>query len=228
MLYNGRDDVENLIKEGKKMMRVTFFKKVTLVITFTTLLLAGCGSSSPQVEFYTLNPLIGMQGQVNTAESNQKLSIGVGPVEIPKILDRPQIVTRNGQNKVNIHEYHRWAVRLDKIFARVLAENLSLLLDTDQVALYPWQLDFKPHYRVALEIRHFEGQWGKDVLLEAVWSVSGQQGQQTNSIRESIINAGPLSTEADYEALVAAHNRAIAQLSREIVQEIQNLQSGKN
>ena len=48
------------------MMRVTFFEKVMLVITFATLLLAGCGSSTPQVEFYILNPLTGMQGQVNT------------------------------------------------------------------------------------------------------------------------------------------------------------------
>jgi uncharacterized lipoprotein YmbA len=89
-----------------------------------------------------------MQSQGNTTKGHQKLSIGVGPVEIPKILDRPQIVIRSGPNKVNVHEYHRWAASLDIIFSRVLTENLSLLLDTDQAALYPWQTDFKPHYRV--------------------------------------------------------------------------------
>jgi uncharacterized lipoprotein YmbA len=209
------------------MMRVAFFKKVTLVLTFTTLLLAGCGSSTPRVEFYTLNPIPGMQGQVNTTESDQKLSIGVGPVEIPEILDRPQIVTRSGPNKLNVDEFHRWAGRMDESFAQVLAENISLLLGTDQVAVYPWQTDFKPRYRIALKIRYFEGQWGKDVLLEAIWSVSSRQSQQTHTVRKSVINE-PLSTEADYEALVAAQSRAIAQLSREIVQEIQNLQSGKN
>ena len=101
-----------------------------------------------------------------------------------------------------------------------------MLLGTDQVAVYPWQADFKPRYRIALKIRYFEGQWGEDVLLEAIWSVSNQQSQQTRSVRKSVINE-PLSTTPDYEALVAAHSRAIAQLSREIVQEIQNLQSGK-
>jgi len=210
------------------MMRIGFLKTVTFVVIFTPLLLAGCGSSSPRVEFYTLNPLSGIQAGANTPATDQKLSIGVGPVEIPEILDRPQIVTRSGPNKLNVDEFHRWAGRMNESLAGVLAQNISLLLATDQVAVYPWQTDFKPHYRIALKIRYFEGQWGKDVLLEAVWSVSGQQSQQTNTIRESVINAGPLSTEADYEALVAAHNRAIAQLSREIVQEIQNLQSGKN
>jgi uncharacterized lipoprotein YmbA len=209
------------------MMRIGFFKTATLVVTFTTLLLAGCGSSSQRVEFYTLNPLTDIQAKANTPAADQKLSIGVGPVEIPEILDRPQIVTRNGPNKLTVDEFHRWAGRMDESFGQVLAQNISLLLGTDQVAVYPWQADFKPHYRVALKIRYFEGQWGKDVLLEAIWSVSSQKSQQTHTQRKSVINE-PLPTEADYEALVAAHSRAIAQLSREIVKEIQNLQSGKN
>jgi uncharacterized lipoprotein YmbA len=209
------------------MMRIGFLKTVTLVVTFTTLLLAGCGSSSPRVEFYTLNPLTGMQAEANIPASDQKLSIGVGPVEIPEILDRPQIVTRSGPNKLNVDEFNRWAGRLDERVAQVLAENISLLLATDQVAVYPWQTDFKPRYKIALKIRYFEGQWSKDVVLEAIWSVTRQQSQQAHSVRKSVINE-PLSPEPDYEALVAAHSRAIAQLSREIVQEIQNLQSGKN
>jgi len=208
------------------MMRIGFFKKVTLMLTFTTLLLAGCRSSAPPVEFYTLNPLSDMQGKANTTATDQKLSIGVGPVEIPEMLDRPQIVTRSGPNKLKIDEFHRWAGRLDESFARVLAENISLLLGTDQVAVYPWQTDFKPRYRIALEIRYFEGQWGKDVLLEALWRVTSQESQQTHTVRKSVIRE-PLSATS-YEELVAVKSRAIAQLSREIVQEIRNLQSGGN
>jgi uncharacterized lipoprotein YmbA len=209
------------------MMRIGFFEKITLVFAFTSLLLAGCGGSTQRVEFYTLNPLSGMQAKANTPAADQELSIGVGPVEIPEMLDRPQIVTRSGPNKLNIDEFNRWAGRLDENFARVLAQNISSLLGTDQVAVYPWQADFKPRYRIPMKIRYFEGQWGKDVLLEAVWSVASQQRKQTNSVRKSVIKE-PLSPEPDYEALVAAHSRAIAQLSREIVKEIQNLQSGKN
>ena len=209
------------------MMYIGFFKTITLMVTFITLLLAGCGSSSQRVEFYTLNPLTGLQAEANIPATDQKLSIGIGPVEIPQTLDRPQIVTRSGPNKLNIDEFNRWAGRLDENFARVLAQNISSLLGTDQVAVYPWQTDFKPRYRIALKISYFEGQWGKDVLLEAIWSVTGQQSQQTHTQRKSVINE-PLSPEPDYEALVAAHSRAIAQLSREIVKEIQNLQSGKN
>jgi uncharacterized lipoprotein YmbA len=191
----------------------------------TLLLLAGCGSSSQRVEYYTFNPISGMQAEANTPATDQTLSIGIGPVEIPQILDRPQIVTRSGPNKLNIDEFNRWAGRLDKNFARVLANNISLLIGTDQVAVYPWQTAFKPRYTIALKINHFEGQWGKDVLLEAIWSVTDPQRQSTPSMRKTAINE-PLSAEPDYEALVAAHSRAIALLSREIAQEIQRLQAG--
>lgn len=208
------------------MMRIGFLKTATLVVTFTTLLLTGCGSSSPRVEFYTLNPLSGIQAKANTPATDQKLSIGVGPVEIPEILDRPQIVTRSGPNKLNVDEFHRWAGRLDESFARVLAENISLLLGTDQVLVYPWQADFKPHYRIAMEVRYFEGQWDEGVLLDVIWTLASQASQKTQTTRKSVIKESLSATT--FEELVAAQSRAIAQLSREIVREIQNLQSGKN
>jgi uncharacterized lipoprotein YmbA len=63
------------------MMRIGFLKTVTIVVTFTALLLTGCGSSSPKVAFYTLNPLTAMQAEEKTPATDQKLSIGVGPVE---------------------------------------------------------------------------------------------------------------------------------------------------
>ena len=207
------------------MMHIEFFYKVTLLATFA-LLLAGCRSSAPPVEFYTLNALTGIEEKTNTPETDQNLSIGVGPVEIPQILDRPQIVTRSGPNKLKIDEFHRWAGRLDEDFARVLAQNISLLLGTDLVAVYPWQTDFKPHYRIALQVRYFEGQLGQDVLLEVSWTLASQESQKPQTFRKSVIREPLLAT--NYEELVAVKSRAIAQLSREIVQEIRNLQSGGN
>ncbi|MGD2184834.1 MAG: PqiC family protein [Desulfobacterales bacterium] len=208
------------------MMHKGFFLKFALLVILAALILAGCRSSAPPVELYTLNPLSGKQDQANDTESDQTLSIGVGPVEIPEFLDRPQIVTRTGPNKLQVNEFHRWAGRLDENLARVLANNISLLLGTDQVVVYPWTADFKPHYRIALNVRYFEGQLGEGVLLDVIWTVASQERQTTQTTRKSVIKK-PLST-THYEGLVAAQSRAIAELSREIVQEIRNLQSGKN
>jgi uncharacterized lipoprotein YmbA len=204
------------------MMRYRFFQKTSLLALAIAVLLAGCGSSPPPVEFYTLNSLGSMTQQTNSADADQNIAIGIGPLEIPEILDRPQIVTRTGPNKLRVDEFHRWAGSLKAGFAQVLAENISLLLGTDKVAVYPWEIDFRPHYRIALDIRYFEGQLGENVLLDVVWRVSGQEGQKIQTVKTSVIKE-PMSAPG-YDALVAAKSQAIVQLSREIVQEIQKLQ----
>ena len=206
------------------MMRDRFFQKTSLLVMLISVLLVGCGSSPPPTEFYTLNSLGSMTQQTQPSEADQNIAIGIGPVQIPQILDRPQIVTRTGPNKLKVDEFHRWAGPLKAGFAQVLAENIALLLTTDRVAVYPWEGDFKPHYRIALDIRYFEGQLGKNVVLDVVWRVAGQEGQKIQATKASVINE-PLAA-ADYESLVAAKSQAIVQLSREIAQEIRKLQSG--
>ena len=205
------------------MMRDTFFQKTSLLVLFMAVLMAGCGSSPTPVEFYTLNSLNGIPQQANPADAAQNIAIGIGPVKIPKILDRPQIVTRTGPNTIKVDEFHRWAGPLGTEIAQVLAENISLLLATDQVAVYPWDVDFKPDYRIALDIRYFEGQLGENVFLDVVWRVSGRESQEILATKASVINE-PLSVP-DYETLVAAKSQALAQLSREIAQEIRKLQA---
>jgi hypothetical protein len=164
--------------------------------------------------------------KANPVDTAQNIAIGIGPVVIPKILDRPQIVTRTGPNTLKVDEFHRWAGPLQAEFAKVLAENISLLLGTDQVAVYPWEAGFKPNYRIALDIRYFEGQFGGNAFLDTVWRVSSPKNQQTQAVKTSVIEE-PLPA-ADYKALVAAQSQAIAQLSREIAQEIRRLQAGGN
>jgi uncharacterized lipoprotein YmbA len=206
------------------MMRKRHFQKTSLLVLFIAVLLAGCGGSPTPVEFYTLNSLSGAMPSANPADAAQNIAIGVGPVEIPKILDRPQIVTRTGPNTLKVDEFHRWAGPLQEGFARVLAENISLLLGTHQVAVYPWEASFKPQYRIALDVRYFEGQLGKNVVLEVVWRVSGLENDKIKTVKTSVIEE-PLSA-TDYKSLVAAESQAIARLSREISQEIRNLQAG--
>ena len=206
------------------MMRMRFIRKSSTMVLFIAVLLVGCRSGAPPVEFYTLSSISAAGENANPAGAAPNIAIGVGPVEIPQVLDRPQIVTRSGPNKIALDEFHRWAGPLQANFARVLAENIAILLPTEQVAVYPWEVTFKPDYRIALNIGYFEGQWGDNVLLDVVWKVTDRADQNTLALKKSTITE-PLPV-ADYEMLVAAKSQAIARLSREIVQEIRQLQSG--
>jgi len=85
-------------------------------------LLAAC-STTPAVKYYTLNSLNEMQQDAPEPVSGSNLAIGVGPVGFPKLLDRPQIVTRQSQNRVRVSEFHNWASPLQGDFSRVLARR---------------------------------------------------------------------------------------------------------
>ena len=181
--------------------------------------LFGCRSSAPPVQFYTLSAAR-PQAEANSITTGKPVSVGVGPVTMPKLLDRPQIVIRTSPHKLKIDEFHRWAGRLDEDFARVVAENISVMLPTEQVAVYPWDVSFKPHYQVILDIRHFEGRKGEGVFLEVFWKVIDAQDKTVVQAKKSVIEE-PLPDET-FDTLIAAKSRAIASLSDIIVKEIKN------
>jgi uncharacterized lipoprotein YmbA len=208
------------------MMRMEFFLKMSAMVLLLAALFAGCRSSASPVEFYTLSSLSSTAQQSNTTAAAPNIRIGVGPVEIPQALDRPQIVTRSGPNKLTLDEFHRWAGSLQVDIARALAENISFLLGIDQVAVYPWEVAFAPDYRIALDVRSFEGQWGKNVLLDVTWQITDRTGTKTLAVNRSVITE-PLPA-ANYDALVAAQSQALARLGREIVREISDLQARAN
>jgi uncharacterized lipoprotein YmbA len=199
------------------MKNRAYFRNMGRVFFFMVFLIAAC-STTPAVRYYTLNPFSEMQPDVSQAVSGDTLAIGVGPVELPKFLDRPQIVTRISQHRVEVSEFHRWAGSFSEDFLRVLAKNISMLLPADRVAAYPWTDQFSPSFRIPLTVEQFDGQFGGDVVLNVIWSVWHQKDTNEPVIKHTLIKE-PVSHE-DYDALVEAQSRAIAALSRAIVDEI--------
>jgi len=196
------------------------FGNIGWAFLLTVFFVAAC-STTPPVAYYTLNTLPEMQQEIPAAVMDDTLAIGVGPVEFPKFLDRPQIVTRKSQNQIQVSEFHRWAGSFPGNFSRVLAKNISILLPTDRVAVYPWGEQFSPTYRIKLDVEQFDGQVGERVVLEVTWMVTDQEGTNQLMVRRSLVEE-PVSDET-YEALVVAESNALATLSRTIVEEIRRL-----
>ena len=168
-------------------------------------LAAGC-SSSPS-HFYTLS------ANATPGSAQSKLSIAIGPVTVPAAVDQPQIVVSTSANQVNFDEFNRWASPLQDNVARVVAENLVVILGTPRVTLYPQTLSSDIDYRVQIEVRNFESTLGKQAALDAVWSVRRMKNGKTDtgrtSVRENV-------SDASYDALAAAHSRAVARMSQDI------------
>jgi len=170
------------------------------------LALTGCGTSAP-ARFYTL---------ASTATTQDApvahYAVVVGPVIVPGSVDRPQLVVQVAPNQVDIDEFNRWAAPLNDGIARAVAGDLAVLLGTSDVATAPIA-NFKPAYRVSLDVQRFDSMPGDAVVVEAVWTVRTTASGETRSGRTV---ARQTVSGKDYEALAAAHSRALAQVSGDI------------
>ena len=203
-------------------MRNEAVKPFSLLYTLVILgavwtILTGCGTTSPS-RYYTLSPLTGGGEEIHNPVDRYRLSVEVEPIELPKYLERPQIITRLSPNKIQPAPFDRWAEPLEDGFLGVLVENLSHLLWTDKIAVTSWAESRHSQYRVSVEIIQFDGQLGKDVFLAARWTIYDKEKNHILLDKRSSLKE-PSGTPS-YEALVSAESRLLTYLSREIAEGI--------
>lgn len=181
-------------------------RKVRLLMTALAAVLIGCGTSTPP-RFYRLDSTATASGA-----SPVKTAVMVGPVSVPAAVDRPEFVVQVAPNRVDVDEYNRWAAPLGDSIARAVAGDLSVLLASPSVVAGPLA-GFKPAYTVTINVQRFESVKGDVALVDAVWAVRSVTGGKTQTgrtiAREAVQGEG-------FNALAAAHSRAIAKLSRDI------------
>jgi uncharacterized protein len=187
-------------------------RSLALATVAAGLLLAGCAVTTP-TRFYTLSSLLAAPGEATKAAPHE-LAVGVGPVTLPEYLNRPQIVTRTGSNRVVLAEFDSWAEPLDGLFARVLTENLSLLLGTDDIVPLPLRRPIRLDYDVEVNVTRFDVDGAGNAVLDARWLIYRDvSGELVHSARSTIVEPAPTDDEAtDVQAL----SQALGAMSREI------------
>jgi len=186
--------------------------KMLIWMTILMVSMAGCTTSQP-ARFYTLNG-VSKPDSASLAATGKVEIIGVGPVSIPDSLDRPQIVTLSGENEVRIAEFDRWSGSCKDEIARVMVENLSVLLPSQQVVSYAWGRRISLNRQITIDILRLDGVLGKTVILKANWAILEENGTKAVLVRRSDISE-PVNG-GDYDSFVAAQSRALGALSREI------------
>ena len=184
----------------------------------TVLLLGLCScGSSPTSRFYTLTPLQNAEIPAAAEVAELRGIVAVGPVEIADYLDRPQIVRREGATSVTLLEGDRWAGSLQSDLARVLIDNLGVLLGPKGYVVLPWEVTARAGGRAQISVMRFEGTGQNTVVLDAFWTLHGKErGEILTASREVIVEpAGGNGAEGIVEAM----SRALAELSRRIAVE---------
>ena len=186
------------------------------------LLLNGCGTT-PQSKFYMLESMPENEAIAASSDRRNDVHIGIGPIQFADYLGRTQIVTRTDGAEVKLSETHRWAEPLKDNFGRILAENLSNLLNTEKVSIHPSRNWSEIDYQVLVNVWRFDASTQGKASLVANWSIRGKGGSQLLTMNKSVFSAN-MEPAASYADIVHALSETVEMLSHEITQAIQTRQ----
>lgn len=171
--------------------------------TCALLALAACGS--PQNSYYMLS-----QTPPGGAVPGSNRTVAIDDVSIPGQLDKPQIVIGLDENRVDVHEYDRWAEPFDGMVRRTLGEDLRARLGAGRVLEKP----NKDSLALSVTIDTF-GRQGDRVVLRGRWTLK-EQGKDGAVPPHSFDEDLALDPNAPIPATVAGMSRLLGQVSDEM------------
>ncbi|MEM8955218.1 MAG: PqiC family protein [Verrucomicrobiota bacterium] len=184
--------------------------------------------TSDPTEFYVLENFTGENAPPKLT-SNSNLAVQIGPAAIPGYLDRNPIVTFKPGNVLSVPEFHLWGEPVQGAITRVLADNVSHLIDSPNVVPFPQVSLSNYDYRVSLVIRHFEKNSSGQVLLDSNYTIEGKPASGIDSASFSRTITIPLAAvdpEApltdEYTAIAEAMSKALGELSSSIARNLLN------
>ena len=189
-------------------------RNVLFLVSAVSLLCACSTATGPGTRFYVLTPLD--PGAALTSDMDRKgtLSVEVASLHLPQYLERPQIVTRSSKNRLELAEYHQWGGNLRKNMMRVLALNLSRLLATPHIVIYPYRPSISTDFRVELEVMRFERDFDGKVRLSAQWRLLSGKDRKPLKTRIAELESTVSSEKGDFEDTISAMSKLFGELSQ--------------
>src|ERR1700728_4150440 len=169
--------------------------------------LIACGTSPP-TRFYILNEIARATPSPVAAAPNQ-IPVRVQAIAMAPELDRPELVTRSGPNRVQVAGSDRWAAPLVDQLRRVLSNDLSARLPPGLVADPNEPSTNDPRRLLSIAIDEFYGDDSCAVSLRASWSLTTAHAASQHGTEQIQV---PASAPCTGE-IPAAMSRAIGVLA---------------
>lgn len=182
------------------------------------LALGACGSKPP-THFYTLVP---PAGEVVEPATPAGFLFELLPVSVPAQVDQPALVVRQGGQGVAVLQGERWIAPLGDELRGALSADLMRSFHAQDVTGLP--SSGKDSLRIKLDVRRFDSVPGGYAFIDAAWSVRPLKGGDALTCTSRI--SEPVS--GGYDSLVEGHQRAMAQLARQIGAVAQALAAGQH
>ncbi len=133
-------------------------------------------------------------------------------VQVPDYLDRPQIVVRQGENRLSLAELDRWAEPLSRMLPRVFSQELTngplpLRVNSSSSA--------GTEYNIRVRILRLDGEPGGRIHLRASWQVTRADDDRGQG-QSHFFSTSARTSGQGMEGLVQAHELLLGQLAREV------------
>ncbi|MDD5432649.1 MAG: PqiC family protein [Candidatus Omnitrophica bacterium] len=196
--------------------------KKALLFGLLAVFLAGCMSipDSPNPRFYMLKPVDKEQVK-EKIDISPDLIIGLGPVKIPEYLNRPQIVTFDKERMLHFSQFDRWGEALDSGLARIIREDLMVLVPNITLEMFPCNTAISADYQVMVDVINIEADPEKELIFTVQWSVIDLRNKEKVFTKRSEFRH-PVSPN-NYMGLVQALSSACVDLSRDIAIDLVSL-----
>lgn len=192
---------------------MTFLRR--LLCLLLSLGLGAC-ASSPPMRYYALD-----DGQPMAVGKPNGIGVAIVQVNLPELVDRPQLVVRATGHRVLLSDNDRWAEPLRRQVPRLLARDLGVALDSGRVvALSVDAREFDIDFRVMVDVQHLEVVLGQRVELDAVWRIERRNGPTVFGRSQLVEALTDKTTADDYAAAVGAERKVFGTLAKAIAAKI--------
>ncbi|HEY2630082.1 MAG TPA: PqiC family protein [Usitatibacter sp.] len=181
------------------------------------LVLCACGGAAPRIDFYSLTAPPAPAAPTAPAST---LAIHVGPVTVPDAVDRPQMVVRLDDNRVDIDDQHRWVEPLKNAVPRLIADSIARELNTPNVLTSRQSSGLEIDYRVAIDVQHFDSSSG-EVSEDVLWTIRSRKETQAPRLGRSAVKE---NATGGAEGIAAAHARALQRVAHDIAEAIRSME----
>jgi len=169
--------------------------------------LVACGSAPP-VRYYTLL----RPPEAGAPPPQQLAAVQVLSVQVPAAADYPQLVVRQGAERVELVEAQQWIAPLPQEIRNALVARLSSVTP-------PAGVD---GLKLGVDVTRFESVLGSYALLEAQWQLRAGRD-------EPLVCASRVSEPVGdgFESLVAGHQRALDRLAADVATAVRSYGSAQ-
>lgn len=202
-------------------------KKISLLRKFilplaAAVALAGClgGALEPKPDPTAFYRLSAKDKLVSAGEVKGGICATIMPVVLPPYMERTQIVTSDGNTRVDVSEFNRWIELPSMSFGRVLMENISANAKDSNISVYPSVAFSEDAVWIKVSVFECIGTIGGELSFKANWQIISSDNKGEISSKD-FIKSYPV--KGGFDSYVEAINEACADLSRQIAAELNKL-----